>query len=321
MRYALEQGINFLDTARIYHDGNNERWVGEAIQGIRDKVYLATKFVIEGKDGALLPKEEMMASVDKSLRELRTDYIDIMFLHHMSSVEQVMYEPAREVLVEAQKQGKIRFLGVSTHANEAVVLDAMVADAAKLYDAAMVTYNFKSDPAIKEAIARAAKAGIGIVAMKTQAGGYETKELGDISPNQAALKWVLQDANVSTTVPSMVNLDQIKEDVAVMHMDFKLTRAESQILERYGKAIAPYYCLRCGQCEGTCPQGVDIPTVNRCLMYAEGYRDLVVARQTYDALMPRVSAAQCAQCGVCAARCAHGLDIAAQMRRAQTFFC
>ncbi len=184
----------------------------------------------------------------------------------------------------------------------------------------MTVYNFKSDPSLKEAIARAAKAGVGIIAMKTQAGGYETKELGDISPHQAALKWVLQDLNVAAAIPSMVDLDQIKENTQVMHMDLKLSQVDRRILERYGQAIAPYYCHRCGGCAATCPQGVDIPTVNRCLMYAEGYRDLDLARTTYAELPRTVSAAACANCSTCVAQCARGITIAQQMRRAQALF-
>jgi len=310
---ALERGVNFIDTGRSYQGGKNEVMVGQAIQGRREQVCVATKIPVGSK-------EAMMRNVEESLKALGTDYLDILQLHSVSSAGGIGHEVAREALAEARKQGKARFLGVSCHSKQAEVLDAICADPDKLFDMAMVSYNFKSGADIKEAIARAAKAGIGIVAMKTQAGGYKTKELGDISPHQAALKWVLQDPNVHTTAPGMANLAQLEEDMAVMDMDLKLSHADAQILECYGAAIDARYCHQCRACAATCPRGVDIPTVNRCLMYAEGYGDLELARTTYADLARGVSVAACADCATCVAQCAYSVDIAAQMRRAQRLF-
>ena len=313
LQAAFDLGVNFVDTGRSYQGGKNEVMVGQALEGRREEICVATKI-------ATASKEAMMRDIEESLKALDTDCIDILQLHSVSSADSIVHAVAREVLAEARKQGKARFLGVSCHSKQAEVLDAICADSDKLFDVAMVSYNFKSGVDIKEAIARAAKAGIGIVAMKTQAGGYQTKELGDISPHQAALKWVLQDRNVHTTVPGMANLAQIEEDVKVMHMDLKLSHADSRILERYGDAIEARYCHQCRACEATCPRGVDIPTVNRCLMYAEGYGDLDLARTTYAELSRPVSAAACADCSTCVAQCAHSLNIAQQMRRAQELF-
>jgi len=310
MRQAFDRGVNFLDTARSYHDGLGEGYVGEALEGYRDRVTVSTK-IVRGS------KETMVKDIDTSLAKLGTDHVDILMLHHIERREEVLDETARAVLVEAKRQGKARFLGVSTHKNEVEVLDAMLEDPDRIYDAAMVVYNFKSSGALEAALGRATEAGIGIVAMKTQAGGYKTEELGEISPHQAALKWVLRNPNVHSTVPSMVNLDQIKENAAVLHMDVKLSRAERQVLDRYADAIAPYYCHRCGACEATCPYGVDIPTINRCLMYAEGYGDIALAKATHAELAPDRSAAVCRDCTTCVARCARALTVPEQMRRAQ----
>ncbi|HPG69875.1 MAG TPA: aldo/keto reductase [Candidatus Hydrogenedentes bacterium] len=313
IRVAFDYGVNYLDTARNYHNGRNEEYVGEAIKGMRDKVYIATKVVLDTKD-------KMMAEVETSLAKLGTDYVDVLMLHHIDSPDQVMSEDGRGFLAEARKQGKTRFVGISTHKNEVEVIDAMLAEPEKLFDVVTVVYNFKSVEPITDAIARAVEGGLGVVAMKTQAGGYETKELGDISPHQAALKWVIQNPNVHTAIPSMVNLDQIKEDTAVMQMEPKLSKRDREVLERYAAAIAPYYCLRCGRCEGTCPEGVDIQTVNRCMMYMEGYRDPGNARAAYAELAPEASLAQCRQCGVCKAQCANGLVLSERLARARHIF-
>ena len=152
----------------------------------------------------------------------------------------------RDVLAEAKQQGKTRFLGITCHKNEADTLNALADDPDKFFDVVLVTYNFNSKPGVKEAIARAAKAGIGVIAMKTQAGGYKTKALGDVSPHQAALKFVLQNPNVTAAIPAMVDLKQVKEDLAVMNMKFD--PGGPRYSARYQQATADVYCHRCGVC-------------------------------------------------------------------------
>ena len=176
-------------------------------------------------------------------------------------------------------------------------------------------YNFQSDSEIKQAIARAAKSGIGIVAMKTQAGGYKTDALGPISPHQAALKWVLQDTNVACAIPGMQNMSMFQEDIAVMNM--KMTQADVRILDRYSEAINPYYCRLCAKCEAGCPNHVAISTINRSLMYLEGYGANELARTTYQGIPLNKTASQCVNCDECVARCVNGLNIAAKMRHAR----
>jgi predicted aldo/keto reductase-like oxidoreductase len=152
--------------------------------------------------------------------------------------------------------------------------------------------------------------------MKTQVGGYDTTGLGRITPHQAALKWALQNPRVTAAIPGMKDMTQLREDIAVMGMPF--TYADLRRLDRYAEAIAPFYCSFCGACEAGCHRGVEISTVNRSLMYAEGgYRDISLARATYAELPRQATAAVCADCEVCAARCVNGLNISAKMERAR----
>jgi predicted aldo/keto reductase-like oxidoreductase len=313
-RAAMDMGINYIDTARVYMDGRNESIVGEALQGYRDKVYVATKV----KPGT---KEEMWKSIDESLAGLKLDYVDLLQLHDISAKDGVMNPQYREVLAEAKKKGKTRFIGITVHKNEVETLNNIVDDPEKFFDTVLVTYNFSTfqkTPAIKEAIARAVQANIGVIAMKTQGGGYKTKELGDISPHQAALKFVLNDKNVTAAVPSMVDLSQLKEDVAVMGMKF--AESDRELLETYAAAIRSRYCHRCGVCTPTCPFAVDIAHINRSLMYAEGYGDVALARATYGELPAARGLDQCAACPVCTAQCVNGLNIAERMNKARTVF-
>jgi predicted aldo/keto reductase-like oxidoreductase len=197
------------------------------------------------------------------------------------------------------------------------VLNALADDPDRFFDTCLVKYNFKSDKAVSTALDRAAAVGIGIIAMKTQVGGYDTTAMGRISPHQAALKWVLLNPNVTAAIPGMKDMKELGENIAVMGMSFKY--ADLRRLDRYAEAIAPFYCSFCGSCESECPRGVEISTINRALMYAEGgYRDIFLAKATYAEIPEQATAATCVDCERCAARCVNRLDIAAKMERART---
>jgi hypothetical protein len=310
MRIAFDHGVNYVDTARAYMGGKNEEIVGKALKGRRDKVYVATKTKYSSKS-----KEAIFDDVETSLRALETDYIDVIQLHNLTGKDRALIPETREALIRLKDQGKVRFFGVTTHMNQAEVLNALVDDRDKFFDMALVGYNFNSSTDVKEAIARAAQAKIGIIAMKTQAGGYETDALGPISPHQATLKWALQNNHVTAAIPGMRDLAQLREDIAVMGMKFGYM--DKLILKHYGAAVRPYYCHLCGKCEATCPRGVAISTVNRCLMYAEAYKSFELARSTYNEIPANASAATCLDCSACVARCINGLDILEKMKRAR----
>jgi predicted aldo/keto reductase-like oxidoreductase len=260
-------------------------------------------------------KEAIFKDVETSLRTLETDYVDVIQLHSLIRKDRAFMPETREALVKLKEQGKVRFFGVSTHANQVEVLNALVDDRDQFFDMALVGHNFKSSMDLKEAIAKAAQAKIGIIAMKTQAGGYATDALGPISPHQAALKWVLQNRNITAAIPSMQDMAELRENLAVMGL--KYGTVDRLILKSYGVAIRPFYCHLCGKCEAACPKGVQISTINRCLMYAEGYENIELARSTYNEIPANVSAAACFDCAVCVARCINGLDIPEKMKRAR----
>jgi predicted aldo/keto reductase-like oxidoreductase len=310
IRAGLDMGINYVDTARRYLNGRSEEVVSRAIKGIRDKVYVATKTLPTSNT-----KDDIMKDVETSLMNLQTDYIDVIQLHSLVSSERAFIPEVREAYAKLKQQGKVRFFGVTTHTNQADVIDAVVNDPEKFFDTVLVAYNFKTETSVKEAIARAKAAGVGVVAMKVQTGRYKTDAPGSAATHQAALKWVLDDTNVATAIAGMKTLEHIRELMPVMGM--KSTGADERILERYGKAIDPYYCRICGQCEGTCPNGVGISTVNRALMYAEGYKEYALAKATFNEA-PRTSL--CATCSECIARCVTGLNIAEKMQQARSLF-
>ena len=166
---AADAGINYFDTARGYSHGNNERMVGAALGARRKQVVLSTKTHAPDKAG-------MQQHLEQSLRELNTDYIDIWYLHGRSSPDDI-----RDDMIEAQQlarqQGKIRFAGVSTHSGQQQLLPWMVQKG--VFDVVLTAYNFTMDAGMEQAIATAAKAGMGVVAMKVMAGGIRSVRPGN----------------------------------------------------------------------------------------------------------------------------------------------
>jgi predicted aldo/keto reductase-like oxidoreductase len=305
---ALDLGINLVDTAHVYQGGNNEVMVGNVLKKRRKDAFLCTKIKPDNKKG-------MTRLFETSLKRLQMEYVDILYLHSVSQIDQIHDEAAMELFAQWKKAGKVRFIGFSTHSNEAELVQQASLD--KFWDVILVAYNFKKEPALTEAIHQAAAAGIGIVGMKTQAGGYDTKALGNLSPHQAALKWVLQNPSVHTTIPSMTTFAELEEDVQVM--GHKMGWRDRETLERYGQLIDQEYCRSCGACRESCPHGVNIPEINRCYMYLAGYRDFNLARTNYQELAPEIRQA-CADCGTCVAQCKYGIQLSQRMPQINQMF-
>jgi len=308
LRHAFNKGVNYVDTARAYQGGKNEAVVGKAIKGIeRDKIFIATKF--HEYDSY----DSIMKSAETSLKELGVDYIDLLQIHNVSGKEPVSKDYILKALEELKKNGKIKFSGVTTHKNEPEVIDATIKT--KFYDAMLVKINFQSPKEIIDALKRAHAAELGIIAMKTQTkGGYDTKELGDITPHQAALKWVMQHEFITTAIPGVTTFEAVDEDLAVMGM--KLTRLDRKSLHRYSQRIDKTYCRMCDGCNGTCRYSVDIAENMRALMYAEGYGDLELGKETFHQLPVAERATVCSSCDSCTAKCVNGLKIAARLQKA-----
>jgi predicted aldo/keto reductase-like oxidoreductase len=307
IRYAIDKGVDYVDTADCYMGGENERIVGRALEGgLRGKVVLASKVHIATPD-------RMIESVERSLKSLKTDVIDVMQLHGISSEGEVQDGNAREALSKLIAQGKVRAAGVTTHGGQEAVLRAVMKHG--FYKTVLVSYNFRSDAGLTAAIREAGAAGVGVIGMKTQAGGYPVGAGAPLSAHPAALAWVLSNPGVATTIPGMVSFSQVDENLAARGKRFGWLDRES--LVRYEAAIGDRHCTLCGRCDGHCPNGVDVPTVLRSLMYREGYRQESLARETYRAAgAAGRSAAACGACGSCAVRCRVSLDVKSLATRA-----
>jgi hypothetical protein len=328
---ASDIGINYFDTARGYQHGNNERMVGVALKKKRKD------FVLSSKSGAHT-KAAALSDLDTSLRELGTDFLDIWYLHGRDRTAD-----APDELFEAQQmakqQGKIRFAGLSTH-NAKVMIPFLVEKGA--LDVVLVTYNFTMDKSMGALIDQASNAGMGVVAMKVMAGGRRAWSPPPPPPGSkagrpplppppappaqlkrqgamlAALKWVLKNPKVNTTIPSMTDMDQLEENLRAMAEPY--TQVEEKLLAQRLEQIGPLYCRMCGACEGTCGKGLPVADLLRYLTYAEGYGQFSLGREHFLALPSEVTSVRCQDCASCTVTCPFGVKVASRLARAQELF-
>jgi uncharacterized protein len=313
---AADLGITYFDTARSYMSGNNERMVGAALKNKRKDV------VLSSKTGART-REEALQHIDKSLQELGTDHLDIWYLHGKGSPAEIT-DDLIDAQQTAKKAGKIRFAGVSTHGGQPQLMPFLMKH--PNIDVILTSFNFSMEPAMKTLIADAAAAGKGIVAMKVMAGG--TRRMRPTDPNYAkltaeggllsALKWVVRDPNVHTTIPSMTDMDQLDENLRAMAEPYGAP--DQKLLGAHLETIRPYYCRMCGKCDGQCSKGLPVPDLLRYVTYADGYGQFALGREQFLQLAPEHAAVDCRDCTSCTVECPHGVRVPQQLIRAQDLF-
>ncbi len=148
----------------------------------------------------------------------------------------------------------------------------------------------------------------------------EQKAAG-ISPEQALIKWVLDDPNVDTTIPGVTSFEQLAQDIDVMGLT--MTFEDRDVLRKFGEKARDVYCrgvAGCTGCREQCPYGVAVNEINRCLNYAEGYGDTRLAWENYRSLPAGKNLTACGDCDECVVRCVNGLDLTGNIRRARQLF-
>ncbi len=314
---ALDGGIVHLDTAHGYQGGRNEEMIGGVLKGRkREAVIISTKVVgmpIDRTTGLYTPETKGEAFLEKfelSLRRLGTSYVDILYLHSVSRAESAGFEPLLGALTKVKKEGKARFIGLTTHRNEPDVIRAAVQ--AGVYDVVLTAYNFLQShhAEVGKAITEAAAAGLGVIAMKTQAGVYFDKEKTQKIDMKAALRWALQHPGVTTAIPGFTTFEQLAEDLEVMASP-ALSDAERALLVPPAVKTTGYFCDQCGTCEQQCRQRLPLPDLMRGYMYAGAYRNLPAAA-TLSAELP--AGIHCLGCTECAVSCPQGIDVAPRAR-------
>jgi uncharacterized protein len=334
VRRAYEAGIRHFDTAATYYRGRNEQMVGSVIKelGARDNVLIATKIPpLSPADLARMDSEQVkkycLERVDRSLERLQTDYLDMIYWHDVQDIAIVQNAGLRNAFESIKKQKKARWVGFSTHANMAALLDEAVRTG--YCDVILTAYNYSmsENAELRQSMEKAAAAGIALIAMKTQCkqpwyvDQYEPsarKFYEGKLQHTALLKWVLRHEVFATAVPGFQNFEELDEDFFVAR-DLNFTPEEKKFFEdRNVKLAMRAVCQQCGGCVASCREGVEVPKLLRAHMYAACYPNMEQARETLGEIERGRGLERCAACSECTARCVNNVNIAARIGELRT---
>ena len=317
---AFELGANYIDTASGYGRGNSERTLSKFLKDHRNEVYVATKwsghirYDQEKEPNITTTKEDLIKTCEESLSRMEIDTVDVIQMHGMNRPEQVEAPVVLEAFEELKKAGKARFLGVTTHSNEAVVLDKT--SEMGYFDMVLVVYNIMSPKELTKAIANAKKADLGIVIMKAlkPLTGLAKHAERDEEVYKASLKWVLANKNVTNIIPTMRSIEEVEQDMSVVGI--KVSYNDMKRLEECAQMLDSDYCRMCGTCSGVCPQGVATTDIIRYASYYTDYGDKDRALGLYRDLDSKQTVANCTQCGMCDSACPYNLDVIGKLQSA-----
>jgi len=327
MRRAYELGVNYFDTAPGYCDGRSEPYVGKALKGIRDKVYLSTKNPIRDASG-----ESFKKRLDSSLQELDTDYID--FYHmwglNLKAFEELVMAPngPMQAAEQLRENGIIRHISFSFHDKLESLL--RIIDSGR-FETMLVQYNIL-DRANEPGIAHAHSRGLGVAIMGPVGGGRlaaPSERIQGMIPGakttaEMALRFVMSNPNVSTVLSGMGSIQQVEENVATASRDEPLTAAERQRVQEIlaeNQRLCELYCTGCKYCM-PCPNEVNIPDIFELVNYYRVWGLEDYARERYAGIRKEgKDASVCVECGECEGKCPQKLQIADQLKEAHKILC
>jgi aryl-alcohol dehydrogenase-like predicted oxidoreductase len=312
VKAAYDGGIKMFDTAHGYQNGRNEEMLGNFFTTVpRNSFIIATKIGPAGVDrqtgkpSGETTAADFLSRFEISLSRLKMSYVDILYMHGIDSLDVLRHKEIVGAMLDLKKKGKVRFIGVSTHKNEPLIMKAMAEDG--IWDVVLTAYNFKQTylDEMNSALQAAADAGIGIVAMKTMAGGFLDKEKTKPVNTKAALKWALSNPNIHTTIPGITAFEHLTSDLEVM-TDITLSSAEKEDLLA-AETNKGLYCNACSNCVPGCRNGLPVPELMRAYMYAYGYGNLPMASELLSQYA--VENDPCSGCDVCTAECVKGFNL------------
>ncbi len=331
VRYAIDNGVNYVDTAYPYHGGQSESFAGRALQhGYRDRVKLATKL----PSWLIKTADDLSRYLDEQLERLQTDHIDFYLLH---ALNQHNWPKLRDlgVLAWAERmmtQGCIHHLGFSFHDNLATFKE--IIDAYENWTFCQIQYNYMDIDyqAGVQGLRYAAEKGLGVVIMEPLRGGQLSKtppeRVADLwadaaqprTPADWALQWVWSQPEVSLLLSGMSTMQHVTENIASAdHSDVGLLTDEELALigdvrDAY-RRLTPIPCTNCGYCM-PCPNDVSIPRVFEIYNSAVMYDDEAGAQRSYTFLNEENRADACVECRACEERCPQGIAIADWLKKA-----
>ena len=294
MKQLVEAGVNYIDTARGYTV--SESYLGEALEGIRGKFVLATKSMAR-------TAEAMAADIEISLKNLRTDYIDLYQVHNpnVQQLDQVCAPGgALEALFAAREAGKIGHIGITAHSTE-VFEKALELD---WVETIMFPYNIVESQG-EALIRKCAEKNIGFIVMKPLAGGA-------IEDAPLALRYICANPDISVVIPGMADSKELEQNLAAISDTAPLSPAELEKIEGIRRELGTNFCRRCNYC-APCAAGISIPNVFLFDGYFSRYGLADWAKSRYGA-MPK-KASDCIGCGICETRCPYNLPIRQMMKQ------
>ncbi len=324
---AVNRGINYFDTAPDY--GPAEKYMGEAMNKIqRDRIIIASKFCSPYAYPSHLPpgskKEDYIASVDGSLKRLKTDYMDFCFVHAIGEQSDNREQEEKRLLDEdmltafdaLKKSGKVRFLGVSSHGPNNMESLMMTAVQSGHFDMIMPAFNFMKFPKMTDILKEAKENKVGVVAMKTLAGAKDSGlDNNDPKFAHSAFKWVLKHPEVNGLVITIKSISDLNLYLGASGDTF--SEADQENLNRYAKKFNQEYCRTgCGDCEPSCPEGVSIATTLRYQMYFKDYGDEKAAMKQYAKLESKADSCLSCETEECNGACPYGLPVSSILRGA-----
>ncbi|NOZ20048.1 MAG: aldo/keto reductase [Planctomycetes bacterium] len=321
LHVAQQLGVNYFDTGPGYSKGHSEVWIGEIVRkSKREELGISTRWYV--KPG--VTKGSLLESLDTSLSNLATDYVDVIIVGGAKSLGQVNNDTVFSAFDAAKKAGKAKGLGVASHAPAMIEIMDYAVESDK-YDLIMPCYNFVKWQGLDKVIEKAAKKNIAVTVMKTKPGaklqGGKVRELwdkklgemGDAALGYAALSWVVTNPSVTTAVITMKNVDMVKAYLSASGTK-KLGAKQQKLLRQYADAISDDYCRPgCDLCTRGTGCTVQVQDIMRYRMYFKYYGIEKTAMEEYSGLAPDEKAAG----DLTGLRsCPYGIDIAAKLKEA-----
>jgi len=293
---AYQWGITYWDTSNAYAGGKSEEGIGKYLT--KNPQHRKDLFIVSKASGAG-DSASRTNRLQTSFKRMNTNYIDLYYgVHGMEKPEQLT-EDMKQWAADAKAKGLIKYFGFSTHTN---MIECMLA-ASKLdwIDAIMTSYNYRllADPKFVAAIDACNKAGIAIIAMKTQAKKSEVDSENKLyqhfmskgfSEGQAKIKVTLQDDKICSACVGMLSVATLTQNVAAVLDKTQLSKSDLEFLGNYAKATCDGYCSACGRCASAIPQMPYVSQVMRSLMYHNNYGDVTLAKETFSDAVSKLSA-------------------------------
>lgn len=299
MKALAERGVNYIDSARGYTV--SESLIGQAIEGMRDRFVLATKSMSR-------TREAMAADIDISLKNFRTDHIDLYQVHNPSEADLdkvVAPGGALEALLEAKEEGKIRHIGLTAHSVQ-VFERALEMD---WVETIMFPYNIVESQGA-ELIRKAAEKNVGFIDMKPMAGGA-------IEDASLALRYICANPDVTIVIPGIYCVEELEQNLAAVEDTTPLCAEELEKIETIRQQLGENFCRRCNYCQ-PCTAGINISGVFLFAGYLQRYDLGEWGYGRYQALPVKPDA--CVDCGECESRCPYHLPIREMLKKCESDF-